>query len=128
MAEEGKPVYAPADGFVSRIKIQAGGYGKALYLTHHNGYTTVYGHLSTFSDSLNRYIKSEQYRKESFEIELTPDSNLFRVKKGDMLTTSATFGYAIKATNPTLGSIVGKALEDKDYGEAGVIQIAVGRA
>ena len=51
-----------------------------------------------------------------------------RVKKGDMLTTSATPGCAVKATNPTLGSIIGKALEDKDYGEAGVIQIAVGRA
>lgn len=50
-----------------------------------------------------------------------------RVKKGDMLTTSATPGYAVKATNPTLGSIIGKALEDKDYGEAGVIQVAIGR-
>ena len=51
-----------------------------------------------------------------------------RVKKGDLLTTSATVGYAMKATNPTLGAIIGKALENKDYGEAGVIQIAVGRA
>jgi hypothetical protein len=51
-----------------------------------------------------------------------------RVKKGDMLTTSATPGCAVKATNPTLGAIIGKALEDKDYGEAGVIQIAVGRS
>ena len=51
-----------------------------------------------------------------------------RIKKGDMLTTSATPGCAVKASTPTLGAIVGKALEDKDYGEAGVIQIAVGRA
>jgi hypothetical protein len=50
-----------------------------------------------------------------------------RVKKGDMLTTAATPGCAVKALNPTLGSIIGKALEDKDYGEAGVIQVAVGR-
>jgi hypothetical protein len=50
-----------------------------------------------------------------------------RIKKGDMLTTSGTHGYAVKALNPTLGSIIGKALEDKDYGEAGVIQVAVGR-
>lgn len=50
-----------------------------------------------------------------------------RVKKGDMLTTSATPGYAVKAINPTLGSIVGKALEDKDYSEAGVIQVSIGR-
>ena len=50
-----------------------------------------------------------------------------RVKKGDLLTTSATPGYAVKATTPTLGAIIGKAIEDKDYGEAGVIQVAVGR-
>ena len=50
-----------------------------------------------------------------------------RVKKGDMLTTSATPGYAVRASTPTLGAIIGKALEDKDYGEAGVIQVAVGR-
>jgi hypothetical protein len=50
-----------------------------------------------------------------------------RVKKGDMLTTSATPGHAVKANTPTLGAIIGKALEDKDYGEAGVIEVAVGR-
>ena len=50
-----------------------------------------------------------------------------RVKKGDMLTTSATSGYAVKALDPKLGAVIGKALEDKDYGEAGVIQVAVGR-
>ena len=50
-----------------------------------------------------------------------------RVKKGDMLTTAATPGYAVKATTPTLGAIIGKALEDKDYGEAGIIEVAVGR-
>ena len=50
-----------------------------------------------------------------------------RVKKGDMLTTSATPGYAVRAIDPKLGSIIGKALEDKEYGEAGVIQVAIGR-
>ena len=50
-----------------------------------------------------------------------------RVKKGDMLTTSSTPGYAVKALDPKLGSIIGKALEDKDNGEAGIIQVAIGR-
>ena len=50
-----------------------------------------------------------------------------RVKKGDMLTTSATAGYAVRANDPKLGAVIGKALEDKDYGEAGMIQVAVGR-
>ena len=50
-----------------------------------------------------------------------------RVKKGDMLTTSATPGYAVRANDPKLGAIIGKALEDKDNGEAGIIQVAIGR-
>jgi len=58
----------------------------------------------------------------------TPCKVIGKVKKGDLLTTSNTPGYAIKALDPKLGSIIGKALEDKNTGEAGVIEIAVGRS
>jgi hypothetical protein len=58
----------------------------------------------------------------------TPCKVIGKVKKGDLLTTSNTPGYAIKALDPKLGSIIGKALENKDTGEAGVIEIAVGRS
>ena len=44
----GKPIHAPADGYVSRVTVTPGGYGNALYVTHYNGYTTVYGHLDSF--------------------------------------------------------------------------------
>ena len=50
-----------------------------------------------------------------------------KVKKGDMLTTAGIVGYAAKAMDPKVGTIIGKALEDKDYTEAGVIEVAVGR-
>jgi hypothetical protein len=50
-----------------------------------------------------------------------------RVKKGEMLTTSAVAGHATRALDPKIGTIIGKALEDKDYSEAGVIEVAVGR-
>jgi hypothetical protein len=76
------------------------------------------------------YIMNEQCPGHKVCIALAgrvPVKVIGRVKKGDMLTTSATAGYAVKALNPTLGSIIGKALEDKDYGEAGVIQVAIGR-
>lgn len=49
------------------------------------------------------------------------------VRKGDMLTTSNTPGYAIKAMNPTVGTIIGKALENKDDPGMGVVQVAIGR-
>ena len=50
-----------------------------------------------------------------------------RVKKGDMLTTSAVPGHAARAIDPKVGTIIGKALQDKDTLEAGVIEVAVGR-
>ena len=49
------------------------------------------------------------------------------VKKGDLLTTSLTPGYACKAMNPQVGTIIGKALENKDTPDVGVIQVAIGR-
>jgi hypothetical protein len=56
-----------------------------------------------------------------------PCKVLGRIKKGDMLTTSGTPGVAVRAHDPKLGSIIGKALEDKDTGEISVIEIAIGK-
>jgi len=55
--KEGLNVYAAADGYVSRIKVALWGYGKVLYVTHPNGYTTVYAHLSKFGDGIEDYVK-----------------------------------------------------------------------
>lgn len=88
----GKPVYASADGFVSRINVQHFGYGKALYIKHPNGYTTVYAHLDRFAGDIQDYIKNNQYKKESYEIELFPDKTLLPVKKGDLIGYSGNTG------------------------------------
>ena len=76
----GLKVNASASGFVSRIKISHYGYGKALYITHPNGYTTVYAHLQN-SPEIEAYIKKKQYEKESYEIELFPTSEELLVTK-----------------------------------------------
>ena len=75
--KEGLKVYASAGGHVSRIKISHFGYGKALYVTHPNGYTSVYAHLQKFSPKIESYIKTLQYEKESFQIDKTQNSTLF---------------------------------------------------
>lgn len=77
-----EPILAAADGYVSRIKVEPSGYGKALYITHPNGYTTVYAHLSKFDDDIANYIKEQQYKSESFSQDLYPATSRFRVTKG----------------------------------------------
>jgi len=70
---------------VSRIKVAHYGYGKALYIKHPNGYTTVYAHLSKYNGAIQDYVKESQYANETFEIELFPDNVLLQVKKGTLI-------------------------------------------
>ncbi|MEZ4951977.1 MAG: M23 family metallopeptidase [Saprospiraceae bacterium] len=81
----GDPVFATADGYVSRIKVDESGYGNAVYINHPNGYTTVYAHLDRFSNALADYVKNLQYQKESFEVDLNPEQGEFQVLQGDQL-------------------------------------------
>lgn len=81
----GQPIYAAADGFIDRIRIQESGYGKVLYIKHPKGYTTVYAHLDKFSAAVEQYVKEAQYKKERFEVDLYPQDGMFRVKKGEQI-------------------------------------------
>lgn len=90
--QEGIAVYAAADGYVSRIKIGPWGYGRVLYITHPNGYTTVYGHLSSFKGAIAEYTKKEQYTQESFEVELFPKPDELPVKRGEQIALSGNTG------------------------------------
>ena len=89
---EGQKIYAVADGYVSRIKVSPYGYGNALYITHPNGYTSVYGHLKKYNDRITKYIKENQYKKESFSIQLFPPPFMFQVKKGEIVAYSGNSG------------------------------------
>ncbi|CAM1357714.1 M23 family metallopeptidase [Tenacibaculum halocynthiae] len=84
--KEGIPIYAPADGHVSRIKIGQYGFGKAIYIEHPNGYTTVYAHLQKFKNPIQQYVKFIQYKKEKYAIgNIFPKPEKFPIKKGDII-------------------------------------------
>jgi murein DD-endopeptidase MepM/ murein hydrolase activator NlpD len=89
---EGKSVLAAAQGWVFRIAVQSGGYGKALYLKHSNGLVTVYCHLKQFNPALERYVKEQQYKKKSFEVNLFPEANQFAFRKGEIIGYSGNSG------------------------------------
>jgi hypothetical protein len=88
----GLKVMAAASGFVSRIKVSHFGYGKALYITHPNGYTSVYAHLQNYNPEIDAYIKQRQYKNESYEIELFPKAGELLVNKGDIVAYSGNTG------------------------------------
>lgn len=90
--KNGQPIYAIADGYIARIKVQSGGYGNALYLVHPNGYMSVYAHLQNFEKNVAKYIKKTQYEKQSFNVDLYLNGTTFRVKKGEKIGNLGTSG------------------------------------
>lgn len=105
---ENLPVYAAADGYVGRVKIEPFGFGRAIYVHHPNGYTTVYAHLNNFNSALENWVKQQQYNRESWAVDLEVPPGLFAVKKGDFLAYSGNTGgsqaphlhFEIRQTNP----------------------------
>ncbi len=90
--KEGLNVYAIADGYVSRIKISTFGNGKCIYITHPNGYTSVYGHLQTTLGPIQDYVKKTHYKEKAYEIEMLLKPDELPVTKGQLIALSGNTG------------------------------------
>ena len=89
---ENLQVHAAADGYIARIKIESFGFGRAIYINHPNGLTTVYAHLNAFFPELEKYVKQQQYRLESWNVYLDIPAGMFPVKKGQFIAGSGNTG------------------------------------
>ncbi len=89
---EGKEVFAVADGYVSRIGVSPVGYGKVIYITHNDGFTSVYAHLSKFNKNITDFVRKKQYEDESFSQNIILDKHQFPIKKGDYLGLTGNSG------------------------------------
>ena len=90
--EVGLPVYAAADGYISRINVSAVGYGNALFITHPNGFVTVYGHLKEFTPAIMKKLRAGQYAKKSFAVDLFFKPDELPVKQGEKIALSGNSG------------------------------------
>jgi len=86
------PVIAAADGYIAKVKIEPYGFGRAIYINHPNGLTTLYAHLNNFNPELEKYVTEQQYQLKSWKVFLDIPANLFPVKKGMFIAYSGNTG------------------------------------
>ena len=90
--EIGQPIYAPADGYVSRIKVSPWGGGKTLYIDHPNGFRTVYMHLNDFCDKIGEWVYNYQYSHHCFDFDTNIAPGLLPISQGQVVAHSGNTG------------------------------------
>lgn len=92
---QGDTIRAAAAGYVSRLKIEYGGYGKAIYINHPNGTTTVYAHMNIMSDTISSYLLSQQRKLESYAIDIEVAPDILPIAKGEYIAQIGNMGRSM---------------------------------
>jgi Peptidase family M23 len=89
---EGLPVYATGDGYISEVRVQTSGYGNVIFITHPNGFVSVYGHLKEFAEPLATYVRKKRLENQTFEIKVFLNPSQFEVSRGQVIGLSGNTG------------------------------------
>ena len=139
----GRPVFAPLDGWVERVRASGVGYGRSLYLHTVDGRLLVFGHLDAFAEPLASFVAAVQESTDQYEQDLWPEPGRFRVaagqriawtgesgaggphlhfeiRRGDMAYHPLRAGLTLSDTlAPVLASLTLEPLDDTSYVERG---------
>ena len=88
----GKPLYAMADGFISKVSVGTHGFGKAVYVRHPDGNTSVYVHLDDFAPQIEAAVKRYQYAHKVYATDITFPATMMPVHKGQFIGFSGNTG------------------------------------
>jgi hypothetical protein len=92
---QGLKVKSVKSGWINRINVSTSGYGKALYIQHSDGTTSVYAHLKKFASKIESYLKAKQYEQESFTLKLFPEIDFLKIKAGELIGFSGNTGGSL---------------------------------
>ena len=90
----GTPVYAPADGYVSRLRISAYDGGKMLYINHAGNITTVYLHLDGYHGDIAQYVRRYQAEHQCYAFDTVVPEGLLPVHRGDLIAYAGNSGMS----------------------------------
>jgi hypothetical protein len=88
----GKEVVASDDGYIYLLLVSPVGFGRAVFIRHPTGYSTVYGHLDSYSPEIEAYVKAKQYENKSFAVTIYPPMERFRISRGEIIGFSGNSG------------------------------------
>jgi Peptidase family M23 len=88
----GYPVYAAKSGYVYSVSVSPFGYGRKVVLRHDDSTFTLYGHLSEFSDEIEKRVEAEQQSEGKYGVDIHFQPGEIRVERGEIIARTGASG------------------------------------